>query len=678
MTKNIENQFIYGTQYYRAPTPLPNEWEHDIAEIDKTGIDTIQLRVQWRKNEPREGEYYFDDIDRLFELAQKYDRKVLFKFLMENAPDYIYEKYNAQRIDMNGSPMNPGAHGAYYIGGWLPCFDNPDVVRRAEKFVKVMVERYKDKENLILWNIWNEPRSRPIGECGCNHSVQAYRLWLRERFKTIDALNEAFGKGWESFDTVRPPAMPHDYAELYLWRMWSLKAVTGRLAFMSKAVKSLDSVRPVVSHVGCCSVLQDIAGDGSDDLENVKELDFYGTSFPWTDVFEDLFDQNLPMLICDWLRNVSEYFWVYELYPDWGDWGKKVTIDNFRYKVMSALACGTKGIVYWQYRAERLGLENDLAGLVNIDSSFKPISHESANIAEFIRDNEDFLCRAKVQSDDIAILYNRESDMINRIENTGNGGLWNFDCQDDEWYGYKKALFGAYMMFRELGYTPNWIDSRQLAERLKGIKVLYLPECFIISPENVKELVVFAKNGGLIIAEEGLGLRQSNTWLNYPWPSESIRELFGVKIAERVSVKKGNDAFTSEEVSDLNIPAGEYISYLENTDSTAMGYWSDGRIAITQKGNACFVGTSLGSSFFDNHQEKKVQYIELLKKLLCKYIQPPITYASQGIYLRILKTENEKMLFVFNRANKNQTIEFDGHIFNVKAKESTAFRYQFN
>ena len=40
-----------GTQYYRAPTPLPDEWEDDVRRIAELGFDFIQLRAQWRWHE---------------------------------------------------------------------------------------------------------------------------------------------------------------------------------------------------------------------------------------------------------------------------------------------------------------------------------------------------------------------------------------------------------------------------------------------------------------------------------------------------------------------------------------------------------------------------------------------------------------------------------------------------
>lgn len=656
INKPFEN-FVYGTQYYRAPTPLPEEWEHDLKEMHNTGIDTIQLRIQWRWNEPSEGQYEFDDIDRLFELSENYDKKVIIKFMMETAPDYIFHKYDGCRKDMHGLPISPGAHGAYYVGGWWPCFENPEVMRKALEFVKVFAARYKDKKNLILWNIWNEPRTRPIGDCGCAHSIKNYREWLKDNYKTIQGLNNFLGKKWESFDTINPPGMPHDYAELFLWRKWAMHAVSKRLEKMYHTVKEIDSSRPVMTHVGGCSVLQDVAGDGSDDILNSSKVDFYGTSFPTAVNFTNIIEESWPFMTCDWLRNVSEYYWIYELYPDWGDWNPTVSMGDYKLKVWSTLACGAKGILYWQYRAERLGNENNLAGLVNIDGSFKKISTESGKIRDFINENENFLIDAKVKHDGIGILYSLESDLISRIENTGKG-MNNFDLIGEYPYFYKKALCGTYALFRELGFTTVWIDTRKIKESLKNIKVLYIPECFILTEEVFEIIREFADNGGYVIAEEGIALRKQNTWLNSTWPEKRVAEFFGISIAERASSTRNvNDSLT---IFGKKIPAVEYISYLKCDDSEKIGEWNDGRAGAARKGSAFFIGTSLGASFHDNYSRSYDSETGVLNEILKLCNIMPSEKLPQGVYIRTLYDENSEMCFIFNRTATEQEIEMAG------------------
>ncbi len=650
----ITDRFIYGTQYYRAPTPLQDEWEYDLNMMPQAGLDTIQIRVQWRWNERREGEYYFDDIDRLFDLAEKYNKQVIMKFMLETAPDYVFQKYDGARRDMHGNLIRPGGHGAFYVGGWWPCFDNPQVLSKAKKFVMIFTERYKERKSLLMWNIWNEPRMRPIGDCGCQYSLKNYRSWLEQEYKTIDTLNNHFGKCWGDFDTVDTPGMPYDYVELFLWRKWARRSLSNRLAEFYKVVKTIDPNRPVMTHVGLPAVQQDAAGDVSDDLLNCKEVDFYGTSFGLTNICTNIIEESTPSLICDWIRNVNEYFWVYELYPDWGRWQPPVSVFDYAYRMWSAIACGSKGILLWQYRAERVGNESNLAGLVNIDGSFKEISYESGRISKFIKDNQDFLMKSKVQDDGIAILYDIDSDLINRIENTGKSGdLNNFDLAVEFPYHYKKAVAGIHALFREAGFTCRVIDTRNLAAQLDGLEVIYVPQGFMLTDKVIGILERFAAAGGRVIAEEGLTLRDSATWVRPQWPSLAIQKMFGTRITSRAKV-----IFRPEKIKtdDAIIPASEYVSYLEAKDGAeTIGAWDSGNPAIVKNGNCYFIATSLGAAFYDNYQQSQ-DFLNVLA-LLLEGRKPAVPCnLPKGVYKRVLKYGDRSILFLFNTAWTEQTV----------------------
>ena len=68
----LKQEYIpFGTQYYRAPSPHAEDWERDLEQIAKLGMNTVKFWVQWRWNHPAEGRFYFDDIDRLVAALEK-------------------------------------------------------------------------------------------------------------------------------------------------------------------------------------------------------------------------------------------------------------------------------------------------------------------------------------------------------------------------------------------------------------------------------------------------------------------------------------------------------------------------------------------------------------------------------------------------------------------------------
>jgi len=49
-------EFVYGIQYYRAPTPPPDEWEKDLARIRQDRFNCVKYWVQWIWRERNQGE----------------------------------------------------------------------------------------------------------------------------------------------------------------------------------------------------------------------------------------------------------------------------------------------------------------------------------------------------------------------------------------------------------------------------------------------------------------------------------------------------------------------------------------------------------------------------------------------------------------------------------------------
>lgn len=192
--------------------PLPEERAEDLREIARCHHTHVQFRPQWRWHERIRGKYYWDDLDSLCDLAHENGLRVIIKSMLETAPDWFFNELDGFRIGFHHRPVEPISHAAFYVGDRLPCFDNPQVRQTAFEFNRHLAKRYKDYPALWFFNAWNEPRSRPLGECHCSHSVISYRKWLTERFGSIEALNDAYGKTWSSFDTVQHlshPGMPY-------------------------------------------------------------------------------------------------------------------------------------------------------------------------------------------------------------------------------------------------------------------------------------------------------------------------------------------------------------------------------------------------------------------------------------------------------------------------------------
>ena len=78
--------FIFGAQYYRAPTPEPECWEADFHNMQELGFNEVKFFVQWRWSHRALDRFYFDDLDRLMDLALQHRLGVTLNILLDMSP----------------------------------------------------------------------------------------------------------------------------------------------------------------------------------------------------------------------------------------------------------------------------------------------------------------------------------------------------------------------------------------------------------------------------------------------------------------------------------------------------------------------------------------------------------------------------------------------------------------
>lgn len=648
---------IHGTQYYRAPTPLPEEWEGDIANMADYQLDAMQIRVNWRWNEHRENEYDFSDVDRLVELAEKYNRKIIIKFLLECAPQYIFDKYEGTRIGPRGEQLPGGAHGAFY-GGWRPCFTNPMVQERAALFVEKVAERYAGCKNLILWNAWNEIRNKPIEDCFCPYCRKAFGDYLKVRFGTVEQMNAFYGTAEESFAAIALPAMPHGYWDIYEYKKFKGSYELYRwLMFVKEAIRKYDKERPVMSHVGFAAAFQAHLGDVCDDYSVAKAVDFFGTSIP-CDCAMDTQEKRLDYLMLNaYVRSVDENYFMHEIYPGLGmfrnEWYD--TPFDMRFKLYSALAGGAKGLIYWQYRAERIGHENDCAGIMRMDGTPRPVADEVAKFGTYLHRDMEYFSKAVPAKADIAIVFDFNSMLMSEIEDSC-GADYKFDLHDPKYY-YRNAHAGFFRLVKALNYHVDYVQAKEPG-RFSDYKVLYVPYGTMIADETVNALAKFAKAGGTLLLDEGFVMRQQNTWMS---PCElRCRSLFTARMRERRKTEE------YAEYKGRAVKLCPYKTEYEVETAEALMHYKDGKTAIHKvsygRGSVCLFGFSLGYGYYETGAEV---YEEMFKDAtqvanLCRQ-----TYSDfkNGIYEALLVIgEREEILFLFNVSDETKAFDFVGTI----------------
>ena len=643
------DKIIHATQYYRAPTPLECEWEKDISALSRISVDTFQIRINWRWNERVEGIYDFSDVDGLFDIAEREDKRVIIKFLLECAPQYVFDKYGGTIIGPKGEMIRGGSHGAFY-GGWKPCFTNPEVQRRATLFVEEVVKRYKDRKSLILYNAWNEIRNKPVEECFCPHCRAAFGRYLKDKFGTVERLNAFYGAAEESFENIALPSMPHGY-----WDTFEFKKFKGSfelynyLKFVKDAIRKHDASHPVMSHTGFCSAFQTHIGDVCDDFAVSGAVDFFGTSIPCL-CNMDTEEKRLDFLMLnDYVRSVDKDYFLYEIYPGLGLFKAEYdTPFDMSFKLYSALASGAKGLVYWQYRAERVGMENDCAGLVRADGTPRPVASAVADFGRELERNMRYFRDAHPERADVAILFDFDSMLLSEIEDAC-GNNYSFDERKDALHYYMRSHAGMYRLLSRNGVKVDYLSTRE-PEKLSAYKAVYLPYYNILNPEFAEHLSEYVRSGGTLIADEGFGLREMNTWMqpyDVEFSAAKIRMLERRQTASTVIIG-GNIENTSPFRTEYNVEGADIALSFSDGAPALLSVDSD-------KGRVYLSAFGLGYTYYSGESETLASYIlDLLSALDIKPREDE--KLSSDVFVRRLSDSDYNTTFIFNSSDKEYSL----------------------
>ena len=647
-------RYPYGTQYHRAPTPRPEEWAGDLAELGRLGYTHVQFRPQWIWHERLRGQPVWEELDQLFDLAAAAGLKVILKPMLECAPDWVYTELDGYRIDLQGNRIGPWAHGAFYVGGWLPCFDNPAVAQAASDWTQALAARYSGHPALWFYNAWNEPRSRPLGQCACQHSQKLYREWLRQRFGTLEALNDFCGKAWTSFDTITAPTAPWDYIQMHLWRTWATERVAAHLGLARDAIKAVHPEAFVMTHVGMCSVVQDAACDASDDLLNAARVDRYGTSFPVSLAPTTPRAFAGPDLLSDWLRRVDEDYWCQELYVNAGEWSRPPSLAAVRRVVWQAIAGGAVGVTFWQWRSERVGNETNGWGARNIDGSQTERGQVVDSIAAVLREKGQALLGAHPPQSPIALLYNRPSDLLSRItklnlsdiQQSGNLEAGSVD------YPYKRALQSAHALWKATGHTVEFVVP---GDELSGVKLLHVTCDELISAQTADWLRDFVRGGGKLLVEFPFACRDDNTWVAPVRPFHGLADLLGCAEQERV-VTGGDDSVSFP--SGSRLVATDWRIDLAPAGGDPLATWHDGKPAAVWhsygEGEVLSLGLNLSLAFGDSFSDGALAVFGQLVRELLPDVQPE---GQPDLWVRRRVGEAREVWFVFNLADGERALK---------------------
>lgn len=133
------------------------EADYKIASED--GMNIFRHWFLWSAIEVAPGEFDWEDYDRQLELAAKNGMKTIIAERIAAAPEWAFRKFAHARLETrDGRKVESHMSGSCVTGGFPGlCLDNDDYKQAAERFLKELVNRYKNHPGLGGYDIMRQP-----------------------------------------------------------------------------------------------------------------------------------------------------------------------------------------------------------------------------------------------------------------------------------------------------------------------------------------------------------------------------------------------------------------------------------------------------------------------------------------------------------------------------------------
>lgn len=189
----------------------PDQWDDKTVDDDmelfkKAGVNLVVLPVfSWAKLEPSEGEYHFQWLDQLIDKIWSHGIHICLATPTTAQPAWLSQKYpEVLPVDVAGRKRTHGMRVFF-------CVNSLKYRERAAAIAEEMAKRYAHHPALAAWHVSNEYGT----SCYCPTCQAKFRLWLKQRYGTIENLNRMWntsfwGRTVYSFEEIMLPTELND------------------------------------------------------------------------------------------------------------------------------------------------------------------------------------------------------------------------------------------------------------------------------------------------------------------------------------------------------------------------------------------------------------------------------------------------------------------------------------
>ena len=580
-----------GTCYYPEHWDR-SLWQDDLDRMLSAGIQTIRIaEFAWSKVEPREGEFTYGFFDDFLDLAARAGMKVIFGTPSATPPAWLTEKYpEVLNARMDGVLYRHGMRRHYN-------YNSPKYQELVARIVDKIGARYGGHPAVIGWQIDNEINCE-TDEFYSESDTLAFRRFLQDKYKTLDALNQAWGAvfwnqtytEWEEIHVPRPTVSnstnPHECLDYIRFVSDSANRWCRMQSdILRKYLKPGDFITTngmfasLDNHRMQDESLDVYTYDSYPNFAYCLDADPRGTT--------GLNDREWSARLTE-VRSVCEHFGIMEQQSGANGWNTRMEAPapkpgQIMLWTMQSIAHGADYVSYFRWRTASKGTEIYWHGILDYDN------RDNRKLAEI----RDISRRITAIAGIAGASYQAKVGMLRDYDN-----IW--DARVDSWHG-RLANPSEYEIFHacQISHTPlDYVTITESTESadLAKYDVLFYPHALILTQKTADLLKAYAEQGGTLIIGARTGMKDlTGQCVMMPMPG-LLMPLTGTDVAEFTLIGPADEPQTMDWNGKV-LPTGVFSDILhvsgESTKVLAM-YGTDfykGRPALVE--NPCGKGRVL-------------------------------------------------------------------------------------
>ncbi|MFF2632495.1 beta-galactosidase [Microbacterium sp. NPDC058021] len=510
----------YGGDY--TPEQWSREtWREDVALMREAGVNLVSIGIfAWALLETAEGEFDFTWLDEVVELLHENGIRVDMGTPTASPPAWFFAAHpDARVITRDGVTLGFGARG-------MASHSAPAYREAAVRIATELAQRYGNHPAVVLWHVHNE-YGVPVGEDYSPHAVREWRLWLQERYGSLDALNAAWGTAfwgqhytdWEHVgapaaapSTVNP-AQRLDYARFTDHQL--------RACFIAErdAIRA-HSDRPITTNFMANQ------HNGCDLWAWAREVDIVSDDhYLWA---ADEEGEIGLAIAADLTRSVGGGApWILMEHStsavNWQPRNIAKRPGEMARNSLSHLGRGADGILFFQWRASRSGAEKFHSAMLPHAGTDSRVWREVVDLGARL-DRLEEVRGSRVHAD-VAILWDFES----------------FWAQDLEWrpsedVGHDERIRAYYERLWRDGIT---VDFALPGQDLSGYKLVIAPAQYMLSLADADNLNRYVEGGGTLLVSFFSAVVDEHDAVHAGGFGAPLEPALGVRVEEHLPLREG-------------------------------------------------------------------------------------------------------------------------------------------